>query len=465
MNFEKYGSCDLFETSVTNFIEYNSAVAEAQKTIVQLNYAVIKGNYYFESDKLPNIKKISGRLTRTIIQTVMQNSVNNAKELKVLTEAIERYIKFAESRNENLRLGKDRIPELGFSLKTPESIVSNFSDLSDGNFKTCLQLLWLNMAVAEADENLACGEEKINRLNSFKSELQVVTDVENQAYSKGDNDSNLNIAVIIGDKIDFLLRKIEIREFVSENEHFSFQDCAYLLDFPPKKKNPRNDDDNCFKVFFEDCKNQYLLKKVPYATSPLKKLSATEFEFTTVRDTLNWSRYLRKMLNEQSLPHESALEEIKKVFEFWKIPEDNEFEKYAHISAQNLLFNTSIKIALKYEVSKEFTACLTDLSDPKITDIVFIRAIFNEIKTKQDKLKVYDYHPYQSLMKFFRELIDKIREDIFSLGIDKLRLDEKTESEYTIKATKKIILIGKLYSEAIQSFQKNLKWCLDWHIE
>jgi hypothetical protein len=325
-----------------------------------------------------------------------------------------------------------------------------------GKINTYLKLLVFNFTLTEEEEYLECTQEQIQRLRKIKREL---LDIKISASEQFLSLSVLKI--ILSDKIEFFIHKIELRNIICQEEE---------LDYDEKEKFSYLKG-NYFNKLYVNAAETYFKKNTPYQNRPIKQKNGNilpnginDFELTTTEDVWKWSRHLRKRLKDLSLPLDSALEEIDLVLKVIKkeIDEEEEgkttFKSFSLRSAYNLLFNTSIKIYLKREALQNYSSCL-DKKEDEINEIIFIRKVFNMIKDKQDDLRIYDYYPYQSLLLFFQDFTSYVREDVYCLGIDKANLTDKNELELTEKLEKKIVLIGELYFDAINLFQKNLKWC------
>ncbi|PWK27868.1 hypothetical protein LV89_01275 [Arcicella aurantiaca] len=476
--------------------------------LVYLNDLILSGDYYFKNDSL-NIDKIKTINQAEMIKTapVEIEQSNEAKAIDSDNDAIKiiNYVsliavvekiqdEFIEKRKEYLRsgiLGKEVKKDLDnglFSFTLPEFInrglpefkeskaTANNLDIKKLNALTVL--LYFNMAIVEEDENLACNAFQIDKLTRISKYLD-----EGANESSSLDLKHQHFKTILLDKIIFLKKKVELRLRISEEDDLNLTEMDEL-----KKIDKSSSDDNVSNIYtelYEKCIDFYVYKKRPYQKSPIERntvfgangnriyfQSDKEFVLSSCEDVWKWSRHLRKRLKDESLPHNEALAEIELVLDTIKKRinsfrnnsniEDN-FQSFTYSSAYNLLFNTYIKVLLKKETVDKFKNCLADASKDNLDDINFIRDIFNKIKDKQDDTGIYDYHPYQTLLNFFRNFTASVREDIFCLGIDKENLEEKNETATIKKIETKIVLISGLYEDAIRLFNKNLKWCKSKH--
>ena len=484
--------------------------------LIQLNYIVLGGQYYFDENKImyDNIKSIGGEVlfstmpntttnnvtneSTTIIEPVIVNKefINNkALNYEKMKKVFELVDDFANKRKNYLKriLNKDVDSDKNngiFSYFLPEFISGDIEKefittdtLQEDEAKRLTflnKMLQFNIALAEEDEVLSCGSLQIDKLIRIKKKLESLFK-DNTNSSEESIKRVERIRKILYDKIEFLNKKIALRERMCEDDEFSYKDKKEY-EHIYERGNESELEDNYYDKFYEKSVELYLEKKIPYQQRPIERKrpspldikpyfnSDEEYQLTSCEDVWKWSRHLRKRLKDDSLPHDEAISDVDMVLkvienrinELEKVNESDRtvsFESFAYRSTYNLLFNTSIKIILKKEITENFKNCLNDNKNNTLNDITFLRDIFNKIKDKQDDLRIYDYHPYQTLLKFFQDFTTKVREDIFCLGIEKDKLDEKNEVESTKKIEAKIKVVGKLYEDAIKLFQKNLKWC------
>lgn len=500
-------------------IEDNEYLNKFEDYLISLNYIVLGGQYYFDENKIvyDNItsigdsivvemmklaknraNKIAENLEQTNQEEIifvkgnaeLESKAFNYEKMKTSFELVDNFTNTRKSYLKKI-LNKDISSDKNngiFSYFLPEFISSD----TEGEFKTTdiLQedeakrvtflnkMLRFNIALAEEDEVLSCGALQIDKLIRIRKNIELLFR-DDTSSSEENLEKVVRIRGILYDKIEFLKKKIALRERMCEDDEFSYKDkkqYEHICDM-----NDVNElKCNYYDKFYEKSVELYLEKKIPYQQRPIERRkipfakiyfnSDEEYELTSCEEVWKWSRHLRKRLKDDSLPHDEAISDVDMVLkvmenrinELEKVDEGDKtvsFESFAYRSTYNLLFNTSIKIILKKEITENFKNCLNDTKNNTLNDITFLRDIFNKIKDKQDDLRIYDYHPYQTLLKFFQDFTTKVREDIFCLGIEKDKLDEKNEVESTKKIEGKIKVIGKLYEDAIKLFQKNLKWC------
>jgi hypothetical protein len=478
--------------------------------LINLNYIVLGGQYYFDENKIvyKNIVQIKEAVTFISMKLASTNRKDKSNKAEVankesndnkafnyeeIKKTFELVDNFTKTRKDYLKkilnkdVGSDKNNGV-FSYFLPEFIsgdterefkTKDNSQKDEAKRVTFLnKMLRFNIALAEEDEALSCGALQIDKLIRIKKSLELL--FKDETSSSEENIKKVDrIKNILFDKIEFLKKKISLRERMCEDDEFSYKDKKeYERIYERNGENEVND--NHYDAFYAKSVELYLEKKIPYQQRPIEKRrfsdgqvyfnSDEEYDLTSCEDVWKWSRHLRKRLKDDSLPHDEAISDVDMVLkvmenrinELEKVNGGDKivsFESFAYRSTYNLLFNTSIKIILKKEIIENFKNCLNENANNTINDITFIRDIFNKIKDKQDDLRIYDYHPYQTLLKFFQDFTTKVREDVFCLGIEKDKLDEKNEVESTKKIEGKIKVIGKLYEDAIKLFQKNLKWC------
>lgn len=462
--------------------DFDGSTPKLHEIICNLNYYILSGAYYFDLDAIVNNSK-------------QEKAEKNTNYILLGDYILSKYSAFVSRRINNLsnifEKNSDILEKGVFDLRIPDIIVNEVENkkfYGGDKAETCkiaVKLLFINIAISELEENLSCNEEILNRLELFlgivrtlysgEKSFNIITNTtlsseSQQGIQKDDvqqrKDENKKIANIIEDKIKYLQWKIRLREFISKNKNFTYSECQDFF----------KEQDSCFQEQIQKSQAHYLLGKVPYCSKPLTRIDDSNNKYKLKRvsgsesidfeEVLKWSRHLRKRLDEDTLPYESVIEELKQVLLIFKeelkliqSDEEKKFDVFTIKSAYNLIFNTYIRILLKQEFSNNFANCLSDLKSNKLNDILFIRNIVNQIKDLHDDLKIDDYYPFQYILRFFQDFIAKIREDVLAaFGIEKDTIDEKNEKDYTRKAEEKLELVGTLYDQAIKNFKEKFKW-------
>lgn len=477
------------------------------KEVYELNIDVLSGKCYFEDIKSSYKRKIA----------TIEEEMDKGAFTRLLKDLYLEGIEYCDKREGSLSNFFDDRQDFSsglYDIISPNLVINEAtrlcdkSSLKEGEHDEEIKLVklyFLNIAITELDESLDCSDTTKQRLDLFLWEIpRFFSSIRNKgtlAWEENKQTAN-NIGVILEDKVEFLKQKIRVRRFLSAHKNgFSYQDCNHLINFPNQRslgKKIVSRDKNCFSALFEKVKVQYLEGQASYCSIPISKVQGSQNDYELkkiwnseepdIESVLNWNRYLRKQLNENTLNLAGAAQEIKQVLNILsknatKTIEDGKkvqdsaytdqttpidrdangtlllYKAFTFRSVQNLLFNTYVRVLLKQEAKNNFGACLKDLSDNRINDISFVRMIQNLIGETQRETKIKDYYPYQYVLKFLQAFIDLIRDDVLqAFKIDRSTLEDKNEKEYAEFTRKKLQIINNQYEETIKDFKRNFKW-------
>lgn len=251
-----------------------------------------------------------------------------------------------------------------------------------------------NIMLAYIDEYLECNNEILRGLKNVKSYLELLTlDLTyGEVFPR-----NKEILKILIDKVNFLIFKINYRKFLSEKNTYA--------DFD--KEIPHN---SVYKVFYKRI-------SLHYENAGQKIVSIQNSINQNPHFILEPYHHLNRCINKEIgiTGHSYCKSQIeiliRKLNEKIDLPEYKDtFNQVALQSLQNLLNNTSFKLELKLQESKEFNDILQNFL-PLLTNAKTVEneSFLGDFQTKMKNFStdspIHDYYCFKSFVEFLNKAI------------------------------------------------------------
>lgn len=293
----------------------------------------------------------------------------------------------------------------------------------------------ISLHLAELDEKLRCDEATRERLVRYIDMLDIP--------------KTKAIAIqIVRQKAFLLLDKINLRQ--------------QICDIKDKLKSPLTKAPSnlgSFKIFAEQARHHYF-----FITGNLSyEATALAYEENSLSDLHHWNRGVRKFSKSEKdeIKINDLIERLDERMNLLKdqLAEKNTyFQRFAITSAYNLLYNTNIWLQLRKEEINNYKSIIEDLKQNN--SISFLKKILNDIQKTQDQYLVYDYHPYESVLKFIKQFIHSTHKNVLEiLDKDFKTIKESEEEAITLEIKKKLSKINEVTHIAYPHFKINLRWC------